>query len=208
MKVLIVAATEFEIKPLIQAQRNVEMLITGIGSSATIYHLTKKLLTNHYDLVIQAGIAGMFAGKFTLGAVVFVKEDAFADIGIEEKGELRTFFEYGFLDKNEFPFSDGKLLNPSAILEKIPLPAATAITVNMVSDNFVHNENFRQKYHADIESMEGAAFHYVCLQHKINFLQVRSLSNVVGERDKSRWVIDSSIRNLNSELIKIIDNFK
>jgi futalosine hydrolase len=206
MKVLIVAATEFEIKPLIQAQRNVEMLITGIGSSATIYHLTKKLLTNHYDLVIQAGIAGMFAGKFTLGAVVFVKEDAFADVGIEEKGELRTFFEYGFLDKNEFPFSDGKLLNPSAILEKIPLPAATAITVNMVSDNFVHNENFRQKYHADIESMEGAAFHYVCLQHKINFLQVRSLSNVVGERDKSRWVIDSSIRNLNSELIKIIDN--
>jgi len=206
MKVLIVAATEFEIKPLIQAQRNVEMLITGIGSSATIYHLTKKLLTNHYDLVIQAGIAGMFAGKFTLGAVVFVKEDAFADIGIEEKGELRTFFEYGFLDKNEFPFSDGKLLNPSAILEKIPLPAATAITVNMVSDNFVHNENFRQKYHADIESMEGAAFHYVCLQHKINFLQVRSLSNVVGERDKSRWVIDSSIRNLNDELIKIIDN--
>jgi len=206
MKVLIVAATEFEIKPLIQAQRNVEMLITGIGSSATIYHLTKKLLTNHYDLVIQAGIAGMFAGKFTLGAVVFVKEDAFADIGIEEKGELRTIFEYGFLDKNEFPFSDGKLLNPSAILEKIPLPAATAITVNMVSDNFVHNENFRQKYHADIESMEGAAFHYVCLQHKINFLQVRSLSNVVGERDKSRWVIDSSIRNLNDELIKIIDN--
>jgi len=206
MKVLIVAATEFEIKPLIETQKKAEILITGIGSSATIYHLTKRLLTNHYDLVIQAGIAGMFPGKFTLGAVVAVKEDAFADVGIEEKGELRTLFEYGFLDKNEFPFSDGKLLNPSVILEKIPLPAATAITVNMVSDNFIHNENFRQKYHADIESMEGAAFHYVCLQQKIDFLQIRSISNVVGERDKSRWAIDSAIRNLNSELIKIIDN--
>ena len=73
MKVLIVAATEFEIKPLIEAQKTVEILKTGIGSSATIYHLTKKLLTSHYDLVIQAGIAGMFAGKFTLGAVVAVK---------------------------------------------------------------------------------------------------------------------------------------
>lgn len=206
MKVLIVAATEFEIKPLIEAQKTVEILKTGIGSSATIYHLTKKLLTSHYDLVIQAGIAGMFAGKFTLGAVVAVKEDAFADVGIEEKDELRTLFEYGFLDKNEFPFSDGKLVNPSVILEKIPLPAATAITVNMVSDNFVHNENFRQKYHADIESMEGAAFHYVCLQQKINFLQIRCISNVVGERDKSRWAVDSAIRNLNNELIKIIDN--
>jgi len=206
MKVLIVAATEFEIKPVIEAPKNVEILITGIGISATIYHLTKKLLANHYDLVIQAGIAGMFPGKLTLGTAVAVKEDAFADIGIEEKGELRTLFESGFLDKNEFPFSDGKLPNPSVILEKIPLPMATAITVNMVSDNSVHNENFRQKYHADIESMEGAAFHYVCLQQKINFLQIRSISNVVGERDKSRWAIDSSIRNLNSELIKIIDN--
>ena len=206
MKVLIVAATEFEIKPLIETQKKAEILITGIGITATIYHLTKRLLTNHYDLVIQAGIAGMFPGKFTLGAVVAVKEDAFADVGIEEKGELRTLFEYGFLDKNEFPFSDGKLLNPSVILEKIPLHAATAITVNMVSDNFIYNENFRQKYHADIESMEGAAFHYVCLQQKIDFLQIRSISNVVGERDKSRWAIDSAIRNLNSELIKIIDN--
>ena len=206
MKVLIVAATEFEIKPLIETQKKAEILITGIGSSATIYHLTKKLLTSHYDLVIQAGIAGMFACKFTLGAVVAVKEDAFADVGIEEKDELRTLFEYGFLDKNEFPFSDGKLVNSSVILEKIPLPAATAITVNTVSDNFVHNENFRQKYHADIESMEGAAFHYVCLQQKISFLQLRSISNVVGERDKSRWTIDSAIRNLNNELIKIIDH--
>ena len=206
MKVLIVAATEFEIKPLIETQKKAEILITGIGITASIYHLTKRLLTNPYDLVIQAGIAGMFRGRFTLGAVVAVKEEAFADVGIEEKGELRTLFEYGFLDKNEFPFSDGKLLNPSVILEKIPLHAATAITVNMVSDNFIHNENFRQKYHADIESMEGAAFHYVCLQQKIDFLQIRSISNVVGERDKSRWAIDSAIRNLNSELIKIIDN--
>ena len=204
MKVLIVAATEFEIKPLIEAQKTVEILKTGIGSSATIYHLTKKLLTNHYDLIIQAGIAGMFPGKFNPGAVLVVKEDAFADVGIEEKGAFQTLFEYGFLDKNEFPFSDGKLPNPSGVLEKIPLSAATAITVNMVSDNIARNEKLRGKYHADIESMEGAAFHYVCLQQKIDFLQIRSISNVVGERDKSRWTIDSAIRNLNNELIKII----
>ena len=206
MKVLIVAATEFEIKPLIQTQKNVEILITGIGITATIYHLTKKLLTNHYDLIIQAGIAGMFPGKFNPGAVLVVKEDSFADVGIEEKGAFQTLFEYGFLDKNEFPFSDGKLPNPSGVLEKIPLSAATAITVNMVSDNIARNEKSREKYHSDIESMEGAAFHYVCLQQKIDFLQIRSISNVVGERDKSRWTIDSAIRNLNNELIKIIDH--
>ena len=52
--------------------------------------------------------------------------------------------------------------------------------------------------------MEGAAFHYVCLQQKINFLQIRGISNMVGERDKTKWKIKKAIENLNNELLKII----
>ena len=52
--------------------------------------------------------------------------------------------------------------------------------------------------------MEGAALHYVALQEKIPFLQMRSLSNFVGERDKSKWVMDIVIVNLNIELERII----
>jgi futalosine hydrolase len=41
----------------------------------------------------------------------------------------------------------------------------------------------------------------------IPFLQVRSLSNFVGERDKSKWQIKEAIENLNKELIPIISKF-
>jgi futalosine hydrolase len=63
----------------------------------------------------------------------------------------------------------------------------------------------KEKLSPHVESMEGAAFHYVCLHQKINFLQLRSISNYVGERDKSKWELKKSIENLNSELIKIIE---
>ncbi len=53
-----------------------------------------------------------------------------------------------------------------------------------------------EKFGAEVESMEGAAFHYVCLQQKINFLQLRSISNRVGERDKSKWKLKRQLKTL------------
>jgi futalosine hydrolase len=98
------------------------------------------------------------------------------------------------------------LVNPSPFLENIFLPKVRAITVNTISDNNFRNQKIKEKFNAQIETMEGAAFHYVCLQQKIIFLQMRSISNKVGERNKSNWELQSSIENLNKELIQIIDN--
>lgn len=206
MNVLIVAATDFEIELFKQQNKTADILVTGVGIPATIYHLTKKLLTKNYELVIQAGIAGTFREGGSLSEVVAVKEDCFADLGIEEKNTLFTLFDNGFIKENDFPFSDGMLVNPSPFLENIFLPKVRAITVNTISDNNFRNQKIKEKFNAQIETMEGAAFHYVCLQQKINFLQMRSISNKVGERNKSNWELQSSIENLNKELIKIIDN--
>ena len=206
MNLLIFAATQFEIEPFIRHKKKADILITGVGIPATVYYLTQKLMTEKYDLVIQAGIAGSFSERLNLGEVVAIKEDTFADLGIEEKGNLQTLFETGFIKKNDFPFTNGWLVNQHPALEKNFWRLAKGITVNKISDNEVHNKLMQQKFAAEIESMEGAAFHYVCLQQKINFLQIRSISNTVGERDKTKWKMKTSIENLNKELIKIVDN--
>jgi futalosine hydrolase len=207
MNLLIVAATKFEIEPFFKEKTLAEILITGVGIPATVYHLTKKLSAEKYDFVIQAGIAGSFSDEFNLAEVVQVKEDTFADLGIEEKGNFRTLFDMGFINKSDFPFTNGWLMNPAAFSEKNNLPFAKGITVNKIGDDQLQNKMIREKFLPDIESMEGAAFHYVCLQQKNNFLQLRSISNKVGERDKSKWKLKESIENLNKELLKIIENF-
>lgn len=57
-----------------------------------------------------------------------------------------------------------------------------------------------------VESMEGAAFHYVCLQQQIPFIQLRSISNEIGERDKSKWEMKKAITQLNEKLIDLLNS--
>ena len=52
--------------------------------------------------------------------------------------------------------------------------------------------------------MEGAALHFVCLQQKISFIQIRSVSNYVGERNKSSWKMEEAINQLNKTLITFL----
>lgn len=205
MKILVVAATQLEIEPFINLKNNTEVLICGVGIPSTVYHLTKKLLQEKYDLVIQAGIAGTFSKKLKKGEVVVVEQDAFGDIGVEEKGEFKTLFQLDFDDKNKFPFKNGWLVNTSEIINTTHLKKVNGVTVNKISDRKKQAKQLKEIFNADVESMEGAAFHFVCLQQNIPFLQLKSISNKVGERDKSKWNMIEAIVNLNRELIDLVD---
>ena len=205
MKILVVAATQLEIEPFINLKNNIEVLICGVGIPSTVYHLTKKMLQEKYDLVIQAGIAGTFSKKLKKGEVVVVEQDAFGDIGVEEKGEFKTLFQLDFDDKNKFPFKNGWLVNTSEIINTAHLKKVNGVTVNKISDRKKQAKQLKEIFNADVESMEGAAFHFVCLQQNIPFLQLKSISNKVGERDKSKWNMIEAIANLNRELIDLVD---
>ena len=205
MQILVIAATAPEIEPFTDANAGVDVLITGVGVPATIYHLQKRILQMDYDLIIQAGIAGCFHNNVLLGNVVLVKQDCFADLGFEEKENYTPVFNTPFADKDEFPFNNGWLINLNTHFQKTALSAVKAITVNKISDSALQRNQFANNFNAAIETMEGAALHYVCLQEKIPFLQLRSISNYVGERDKTKWKMKEAIENLNNELQILIN---
>lgn len=212
MKILLVAATQFEIEPILknripggEATKKFDVLISGVGIPSTIYHLTKKLLSEKYDIVIQAGIAGSFTKKLKKGKVVLVIKDTFGDLGITEKGKFKSLFSTNMADENAFPFEKGWLINKYDISNITRLKAVCAVTVNKIIDTKTEIKQLKKCFIADIESMEGAALHYVGLQHHVPFLQLRSISNYVGIRDKSKWKMKEAIENLNIELIRIIN---
>ncbi|MEP7164252.1 MAG: futalosine hydrolase [Ferruginibacter sp.] len=205
MQILLVAATELEITPFLKKRPAAEFLITGVGCPATIYHLTKRLQQIDYDLVIQAGIAGSFIPSLNLGDVVLVSQDNFADVGILEKGEFQTIFETGFANENSFPFTGGWLRNDNAILDNLNFKKVKAVTVNTVTDSELLLRQHVSKFDPQVETMEGAAMHYVCLNEGVAFMQLRSISNYVGERNKEKWKIKEAVDNLNTALLKMID---
>jgi len=210
MNLLIVAATKEEVKPLPASSGgkrcSVEVLITGVGMLATAYALIRQLHTNKYDLVLQVGVGGSFDTDIELGSLVFVTSEQYGDLGAEDHDEYLDIFDLGLLDKNIAPYSDAKLLTPMlSIHEKIGLPQVSGLTVNTVSGNSQTIKRRTEKYNATIESMEGAAFHYVCLQEGIAFAQVRAISNYVMPRDKSQWKMKEAIINLNNWLTDFIE---
>ena len=204
MQILLVAATELEITPFLQKRPATDFLITGVGCPAAIYHLTKRLHQIDYDLVIQAGIAGSFTTSLNLGDVILVRQDNFADVGISEKNEFHTIFEKGFANENSFPFTEGWLKNDNAVMDQFQLQKVKAITINTVTDSEMQIRQHVSKFDPQIETMEGAALHYICLNETIPFIQLRSISNYVGERDKSKWKMKEAIGNLNEELLRVI----
>ncbi len=201
MEILVVAATRMEIAPFIEQNTGADILITGVGAPACMYTLTKQLQKKSYDMVIQAGIAGTFSSHYPPGETVIVQQDVFADLGIFEQDKFYTLFEKGFAEKNSAMYTEGVLLNGNTA--DFSLPRVKALTVNTVSDKPEQALLFSEKYEADIETMEGAAFHYVCISEAVPFLQLRSISNFVGERVRTNWKIKEAVQSLNEHLLRI-----
>lgn len=212
MHILLCAATEFEIASTRQyfeenplKDGKLDILITGAGLLPATYSLVKYLSTNKPDLIIQAGIGGTLNGSTKLGETFAILSDCIADSGVEEDNTFKTLFDLKLVDANKHPWSNGKLVNPSfLLLAKTSLSLAESITVNEISTNEKRITYYKDKWNTQVESLEGAALHYIGLQEKIPFIQIRTISNYAGERDKSKWMLEGAITNLNQELQRIL----
>ena len=216
MNCLLIAATAGEIAPFLKYYRetpkmfhpdiNIDVLVTGAGLTATTYHLSRQLRIRLPDMVIQAGIAGSFDKKRVPGTVVAVNQEAIADEGVWEKRRYRSIFDLGLAGKNGFPYKNGWLVNPGTVLlKRSGLKLVKGISVNQVTTGTAAIINYKKRFGAVTESMEGAALHYVCLMENIPFLQVRCISNYIGERNKKKWKMNLAINNLNMELIRLLE---
>lgn len=217
MNCLIVSATILEIKPFVQHCRisskldfidlELDFLITGVGSLNTSYALMKHLQVKKPDVIIMAGIAGALTSKLQLGDVVVIKDEALADLAVKEKDGYKDVFDLKLLAPNQFPFNKKKLVNPFTVLmERILLPQVSSVTVNQITSSKKTAELYSKKYKASIENMEGAALHLVCMNENIPFVQIRSISNYVGQRNKKKWQLKEAVQNLNTELIRLVES--
>lgn len=223
MKILIISATEFEIKPLVSFLKKkstqddsgcffingtlIKPFITGVGIPYTIYSLTKVLLSKKFDLVINLGIGGAINDQLNLGEVVEVSTDRFADLGVEEKdGSFTDVFEMDLINPSTFPFENSQIINPATAAFNF-LKKVKAITVNKVHGSLDSINKIKAKYpEAEIESMEGAAVALVCKSEGVNFLQIRAISNYVEPRNRENWQIGEAIKNLNKVAEELIIN--
>ncbi len=220
MEILLVAATRFEVQPLLNQMETcgnlsdkvfvctykklqIDILITGVGMVATAYH-TGVQLGNKYDFVLNIGICGSFNRNLEIGSVVDVFEDCFSELGAENGDEFLTLAELNL--EGVTAIKNKSSLVSNAVLDL--LPKANGITVNTAHGNEKNIEKVFQKFHPVVESMEGAAFMFACENKNIPYVQIRAVSNYVERRNKELWNIPLAIENLNKKVIEILTAFK
>jgi futalosine hydrolase len=184
MNILIVTATKEELT--IACDNH---LVTGVGMVSTAIAVTQALGKKHYDLVINAGIAGSFNRSLTIGEVVEVNEDYLSELGAQDGNRFLSPEEMNVL-------MDYKVLMPS----RSHLKPVKGITVNTVHGDDLSIMKTVHRLNPQVESMEGAACMLACQRSNISCVQIRSISNFVEKRNKSNWDIPKAIENLNTEL--------
>lgn len=220
MKILMVAATWMEVKLLADelnfkeekshllkqyrlAEHEIDILITGIGTTFATFHLTNTLLQNNYHMVVNVGITGSLTHNLQIGEVVNVTSEEFADLGVEEKEEFLTLFETGFIENNEFPF-EGGLLKVSRNSSFPDMKKVRGITANKSHGRDSSITEIQQKFVAHVESTEGAAVLFVCNWLGVPCYQIRAISNYVEPRDPSKWNIPLALENLKKTVLEIL----
>jgi futalosine hydrolase len=189
------------------AGHDVDVLTTGVGMVAAAAWCSRTLALTPYDLALNFGVCGSVDCALEPGRVVHVVADRIAELGAEDDDAFLTIQELNLLGENEFPFTGGQLVNltPPVNAELGSLPAVHGVTVNTVHRNERSIAAVVRRFAPKVESMEGAAFMYVCLIHGLAFAQVRAVSNAVEKRNRNAWRMAEAIGSLGVAALNILD---
>jgi futalosine hydrolase len=220
--ILIVSATQQEVKELypncnlpvgsitrlsVGIRNDINVLITGVGSVPTTFHLLTALSKGIYTSVINLGIAGSFTQKLSLGDVVVIEKETFGDYGIDDNGQLYSLFEKKLANPNQFPFENGWIHWTSSkyfpLLSQIP--KVRGVTVSTASGSVEKINKIKKLFSPDIETMEGAAVFYTCSMKNVPYICLRGISNMVEPRNVSNWNLPLAINNVCLEAKKLIE---
>jgi futalosine hydrolase len=207
MQIAIVSATDFEQNLFdfnaLQKQHSIKFYTHGIGLMLSTFHLSE-IVKSKPDLIIQCGLAGTYQNHLKIGETVIVENEILGDTGAQDHMDQLDLFDMQFMNANEFPFSNSMLKNEYVTHLNTSLKKVTGLTVNLSSGNASTIELRKKKYNADIETMEGAVLHYVCLQKEIPFIQFRAISNLVEPRNKDNWKIKEAIESYTLAITEFI----
>lgn len=225
MKILLVTAATLEIKPLLERfdamvlmpgilqkirhdEMEIDILTPGIGIIPTAYYLGKYLPENDYDLAVNAGICGTYDPSLPLGKVVHVTEDSFPETGTETVNGFLTIYDLGLAGKRDFPFDDGILYNDN--YPDLPfiasLPEVRSNTVSTLLTDPDKISALLARSPAQVETMEGAAFFFACMLENLKAIQIRAISNLVGEQNRRKWKINEAVNNLDQAIMTLLQS--
>jgi futalosine hydrolase len=176
---------------------SVDIVVAGVGPAAAAaaagiaLALADGTAGGGYDAILSAGIAGAFkGGPSQVGGVVIADDLIAADLGV--------LAPEGFLDVESLGFGTalGRATTPQpliAMLAKRCAEAGLATSVGpiLTLSSFTGTDErallLAQRYSPAAEAMEGTGMATAAAHYGIPVVEIRTISNWVGNRDREAW---------------------
>jgi futalosine hydrolase len=201
--------------------QTVRLVVTGPGLANTVHGLTVAITAQTPKLILQTGCGGGFKqAGLGLGDVAVASAEIDAQLGLAvdktgvgldalpfpviRKGDREIFSHYPVAEaESDRAFANllGHLPDAGVKVHKGPF-----ITVSSVTGSAARAADLHQQYGAVLENMEGVGAAHVAALYDISFLEIRAVSNRVGERDKSRWDLPLAFENCARAVQIVLEN--
>ncbi|MEK7789933.1 MAG: futalosine hydrolase, partial [Planctomycetota bacterium] len=171
--------------------------------------------------VINFGIGGAYpSANLRAGDIAIADKEIYGDEGLWLKDGFHKADEIGIplLKKggkkyfNEFPL-DKSLVKKMFKLSKLltfnsqlltNIESGAFVTVSTVTGTGRRAREIEKRFNAICENMEGAAVAHVCAMYGIPMLEIRGISNIVEDRDRSKWDIKTAAENCQKIILALI----
>lgn len=202
---LVTAATKFEMEPFLETSQSegVTTLITGVGPVETTLRLTSFLsgYTGELKGVINFGVGGAYVDpetgtKADLLDICLAAREVLGDFGVCLDNQIERITEKELEVVDTF-FMDRIMLDQASLAlqrKQISFHKGNFVTVNCTTGTAARGTMLARQYEGLCENMEGAAAARVCQEFDLPCLEVRCISNLVEDRDKTRWKLKQACR--------------
>lgn len=174
------------------------LLPAGMGKTNAAHGLTALLETRPVRGVVGFGVGGAYDGSgLRIGDVALASVAVYGDEGVEAPGGWISTEAIGIplLERDGQRAFNQIALDAARVQRAVDALAAGGVharvgpfvTVSACSGTAARGAEVAARFGGICEGMEGAALAHVAAIYGIPFLELRAVSNLVEDRDLSRW---------------------
>ncbi len=198
MRVLVMTAVNAERDAVLRGLRGdsrFDVLLAGVGPIAAAANTAAILANTEYDLVVSMGIAGGFIGQAAIGTTVVATECVAADLGAETPDGILSLDELGLgFTRIGVETSLAERVTNSLQSAGLSVSMGPILTVSTATGTAATAEALAERVPGAVaEAMEGFGVAIAAQYRDIPVLEIRSISNAIGPRDRSAWRIKDAL---------------
>ncbi|MFC5701454.1 futalosine hydrolase [Cohnella faecalis] len=175
-----------------------EVELAGVGPALAAARTARALARGRYSLVVSAGIGGGFVERAEVGTLVMASEIVAADLGAETPDGYLSVDELGF-GASRIAVESGlaKAWADKLVEQGWTVCSGPILTVSTVTGSAeTAFDRAARVVGAAAEGMEGYGVAAAAHDVGVPALEIRSVSNPVGPRDRAAWRIKDALTAL------------